>query len=283
MKKERLLGVHVSISGGMYRAIERGMELGINAMQVFLKNSNQWEAKPYTEDDIQRFTSLRAGSGVQKIFAHAGYLINLAGSGEMLEKSVKAMADEMKRAALLDIEYIVIHPGNHMGAGESEGIKGIAESLDRSFSLSGTRGVKLLLETTAGQGTSVGHRFGHLAEIMELSENRESLDICLDTCHVFASGYDISVEKEYRKVMSQFDSILGLKRLKLIHLNDSKKGAGSRVDRHEHIGMGLMGDRGLIFILNDPKLRSVPLILETPKTDDASDAMNLARVRKLMK
>jgi len=282
MKEVRQIGVHVSISGGMYRAIERGMELGINTLQIFLKNSNQWEAKPYAGEDIEKFRSLRKESGIKSIFAHAGYLINLGGSGDMLIKSVKALADEINRAALLDIGYIVIHPGSHLGAGEDAGIKKIADSIDRAFGISGKGEVRLLLETTAGQGSSIGYMFEHLMKIIELSENRERLDVCLDTCHVFAAGYDIAHEKEYGETIKEFDSILGLKRLKVIHLNDSKKVHGSRVDRHEHIGMGMIGSGGFRLLLNDPRLKEVPLILETPKIDDTSDIKNLSKVRKLI-
>ncbi len=283
MKAGRYLGVHVSISGGMHKALVRGMELAVNTIQVFLKNSNQWEAKPYSSAEIDKFLASKGDKGIEHIFAHSGYLINLAGAGDMLEKSVRALSDEIRRAHQLGIGSVVIHPGSHLGAGLDEGINKIAGSMDRAFQDAGARDVKILLETTAGQGNAVGFKFEHLRRIIDLCTHRDRIDICLDTCHIFAAGYDISSKKGYMETMDEFDSIIGIDRLKLIHLNDSKKGCGSLVDRHEHIGLGMIGEKGMTHILHDSRLAHIPMVLETPKDDDGSDMKNLNAVRKLIK
>ncbi len=282
-KSERQLGVHLSISGGLVKSFPRAKELSINTMQIFLKNSNRWQAPGYKPEDIEAFESGWKEMAGLTIFAHSGYLINLAGNGENLEKSIKAMADELMRAETLGVRSIVVHPGSHLGAGIDEGVKQAARSIDKAYALSGDPDIEILLETTAGQGSSVGHSFSHLAGIIGTSKNTRKLNVCLDTCHIFAAGYDINHKEGVKKTIDEFDSVIGLERLKLIHLNDSKKELESRVDRHEHIGRGKIGLQGFRELVNHEKLKAVPLILETPKSDENSDRENLRRVRRMFR
>ncbi len=280
---EREIGIHLSISGGVHTALIRAAKLGINAVQIFLKNSNRWEAKPFSEKDMALFFQERKKIPGIKIYAHAGYLINLAGEGEKLEKSINAMEDECRRASALGIDTVVVHPGSHLSRGIDFGIRRAAESLDTVFSRLGDNTVAVLLETTAGQGSSIGHTFEQLQSIIEKSVNRNRLGICLDTCHLFASGYDISEKHSCERILHKGFSVFGPDAVKLIHLNDSKRECGSRVDRHEHIGDGKIGNTGFRFFLNHTILNTVPIILETPKFNkDEADIMNLERVKKLI-
>ena len=278
----RHIGFHLSAAGGPDRALERARELGIDTVQIFLKNNNRWEGPAITEKQAENFMRLRNKEGFSHLFAHAGYLINPAGDGEVLTKSRRALADELYRASQLKVPHLVIHPGSHRDLGRDEGMRRIIETLDTALQQDPGDTV-ILLETTAGQGTSIGHRFEDLAEIIEGSRQTERLAVCLDTCHIFAAGYGLVEPQEYEETISRFNRILGLDLLKLIHLNDSKKEQGSRVDRHEHIGEGLIGDRGFANLLNDPRLEEIPLVLETPKPDPESDRRNLARVQSLIK
>jgi len=276
------IGVHLSISGGLYRALEKSKELNIQAVQIFLKNSNRWKAKPYSDDDIQKFLSMKSSMPDIAVFAHSGYLINLAGSSVIRNKSINALADELNRAEKLEIEFVTIHPGSHGGRGIEKGIDRVAESLDRVFEKN--QNTKILLETTAGQGASIGYRFEQLRAIIDKSSNPDRLGVCMDTCHILAAGYDISSKPSYPAVISEFNDIIGLKKLNLIHINDSVKKCGSRVDRHEHIGRGCIGNGGFRMLLHDPRLINIPMVLETPKfNDDEADRMNLRKIRMLMK
>jgi deoxyribonuclease IV len=278
----RSIGVHLSISGGMHCALEKAHELRIQAVQIFLKNSNRWVARPYTDEEIRLFNDAKSRYPGIAIFAHTGYLINLAGEGDTHKKSIQALADELGRASQLDIEYLVLHPGSHGGRGIEQGIDRIAESLN--LVLDRKHKTMVLLETTAGQGASIGHRFEHLASIIDRVAHKSRMGVCLDTCHVFAAGYDISEKKSFDAVFSEFDSIIGLDRLRLIHINDSKRECGSRVDRHEHIGKGRIGTAGFTLILNSSRLKKVPCVLETPKfDDDKADRQNLKLLRRLIK
>lgn len=278
----RKIGVHLSIAGGMYRAIELAKELKISSMQIFLKNTNQWHGKTYTDTDIRKFLEAKSGSPDLAIFAHAGYLINLAGIGDTYKKSIQALLDELHRAELLGIEYLVLHPGNHGNRGIDEGIERIADSLNLVFKHHPK--TKILLENTAGQGTSIGHRFEELRSIIDRLSNQNMVGICLDTCHIFAAGYDISKKNSYESVISEFSDIIGINRLKLIHLNDSQRECGSRVDRHESIGEGLIGTAAFRRIVNDPRLKNIPMVLETPKSDDdTADRANLKKIRSLIR
>ncbi len=280
MKKR--LGFHLSAAGGVHNAIDEAAELGINALQIFTKNSNRWIAPPLKDSDIQLFKEKWKTVNDLSITSHTGYLINLAGEGESLEKSVILMKDEIIRAHQLGVKYLVLHPGNHKERGVEEGIRSAAENLDKIFSEDETD-VIVLLETTAGQGSSVGHRFEHIRDIISASRFGERLGVCLDTCHIFAAGYDISTEDGYLSTMEEFNRIIGFEKLRLIHFNDSKKGIGSKVDRHEHIGLGLIGSFGLSLLLNDKRFDKIDFIMETPVDDVRNDKDNLEAVKAMLK
>lgn len=274
------IGFHLSISGGMYTAIDRAAQLGVDALQVFLKNSNRWSSPPYTEKEVRLFADRWSEQSGLSISAHTGYLINPAGDGENLEKSMALLADEIHRADQLGINRLVLHPGNHKDKGVEAGIKQIAANLDKIFS-EDSSDVMILLETTAGQGSSVGHRFEHIRDIIALSRFQHRLGVCLDTCHIFAAGYNFSTVDEYEDTIDQFSKIIGLEKLKIFHFNDSKKGIGTKVDRHEHIGLGEIGAEALSFFLNDVRFDGVDYILETPDDDTRSDRESLEIVRGL--
>jgi len=279
------LGSHMSIAGGVDQAPLRGKEVGCDTIQVFTKSNRQWHAKRLTDREVEAFKANLAATGMGPVVAHDCYLINLAAPGGPLwKKSVAAFRAELERAERLGIPYLVTHPGSHVGAGEAEGIRRVAEALNALHAALPGHRVQVLLETTAGQGTSLGYRFEQLAAILDEVEQPDRVGICLDTCHVFAAGYDIRSQDGYRRTLEELDACLGLRRLKAIHLNDSKGGLGSRVDRHEHIGKGRLGLAPFRHLLNDPRLRRVPMILETPKDDDfiTADRRNLARLRHLL-
>ena len=280
MKKR--LGFHLSAAGGVFNAIDEAAELGINALQIFTKNSNRWTAPPLKGSDIALFKEKWSAIDDLSITSHTGYLINLAGDGENLEKSILLMKDEILRAHLLGIKYLVLHPGNHKEKGIEAGIKSIAENLDQIFSEDETE-VVVLLETTAGQGSSVGHRFEHIRDIIAASKYHSRLGVCLDTCHIFAAGYDISTPEGYLSTMDEFNRTIGFDRLKLFHFNDSKKGTGSKVDRHEHIGLGIIGGTGLSLLLNDERFDHIDYIMETPVDDLRNDRDNLQTVLSMLK
>lgn len=276
----RKIGVHLSAAGGPARALQRAQDLPINTVQIFLKNNTRWQGPAITEEQRKKFLALNKSHGPWHLFAHAGYLINPAGEGQVLKKSRLALADELSRAAYLGIDYLVLHPGSHVGRGRAEGIRCIVETLD--IALDRDKGDTIvLLETTAGQGTSIGHHFEDIAEIIEGSSLSGRLAVCLDTAHIFAAGYDLVKKEACEKTFSAFFKIFNPDMLKLIHLNDSKTACGSRVDRHEHIGKGKIGRKGMKNILTDPRLATVPLVLETPKPEDTSDLDNLQQVFQL--
>lgn len=277
----RILGVHLSISGGMYRALEKAEALGIQAVQIFLKNSNQWISRPYTDEEIRLFKERWSHIPGLRVIAHTGYLINLAGEGVTLSNSIKALTDEINRAALLGIEHLVLHPGSHGGRGIESGIDCIADSLNKI--LDRKQKTMVLLETTAGQGNSIGHRFEHLGSIIEKVSLKSKLGVCLDTCHIYAAGYDFTDNTKLKSVLKEFDNTIGLERLRVIHINDSKRECGSKVDRHEHIGKGCIGAAAFTLLLNTPKLKHIPFILETPKfNDDEADKKNLKVLRSML-
>lgn len=278
------LGAHVSISGGVYNAPHNGLEATCDVVQIFTKSSNQWKAKPLTYEDSQKLAAAQKETGVDVVCAHDSYLINLASPDQALfQKSYEAFLDEMRRCDFLNIPCLVMHPGSHVGSGEEAGLKKIAEAFNKMFEADSDGKVIVCLETTAGQGTNLGYTFEQLAQIIDLVENKNRLGICLDTCHVFAAGYPIATEKDYKATLKSFDQILGLDRLKVIHVNDSKKDFGSKVDRHEHIGQGSIGKEPFGFFLNDRRLAKVPMILETPKASAAEDIANLKLLRSLMR
>lgn len=279
-----LLGAHVSISGGIHNAPERGVKTGCGVIQVFTQNANQWRGKPVSAADAALFREKFAASGLADIVSHDIYLINLAAApGEVKDKSLIAFKEEMERCAQLGIDKIVMHPGSHNGDGEEVGIRRICEAFDLLFELVPQFTGKILLENTAGQGSNLGYKFAHLKAIMEGTSYPDKFGVCFDTCHAFASGYPITDHDGYRRTFEEFDEAVGLSRLMAFHLNDSKKGLGCKVDRHEHIGAGTLGLEPFRMILNDPHFRLVPKFIETPKGDtDEMDAVNLKLLRSLI-
>ena len=273
-------GFHVSIQGGLHKAFDNAALIGIDTFQIFLKNSTRWTVPPLTDDEVSMFSERWMASPSVSIHAHTGYLINLAGSGENLEKSVRLLSDEMHRADRLAIPTLVLHPGSHIGDGIETGIERIASNLNAIFDAKDWK-VTILLETTAGQGKSVGHRFEHIRDIMAKVRRRERLGVCFDTCHVFAAGYDISDGESYSATFAEFDRIIGLNHLKLFHVNDSKKICGSRVDRHEHIGQGEIGPEAFRLLFTDKRFIDIDKILETPVDDVRDDRDNLEYVEQL--
>ena len=280
------LGAHMSIAGGCFNALLRGRDVGCDAVQLFTKNANQWKAKPLAEADAESFraTLQKTGYSPEVLIAHDSYLINLASQDpELWEKSLAAFAEELDRCAFLGIPYLVTHAGAHMGAGEEAGLARITAAIDRVLGERADSPTMVLLETTAGQGTSLCYRFEHIGEVLAKSAYPDRIGVCLDTCHVFVAGYDVSDPAGYESTMDQFDRYVGLDKLKVFHLNDAKKGLGSRVDRHEHIGQGQIGTAAFGFILNDPRVNDRPMVIETQKGEDcAEDRMNLATLRALI-
>lgn len=271
----------MSIAGGLHKAIKRAQSIETTALQVFLKNNNQWNAKDYTEEIIENYRAA-AASFKYPIIAHSGYLINPAGTDDKRKKSFYALVDEVNRASELGISAIVIHPGNHLNQGLDIGIKKAAEFFDNVFDEAQCDNVQLYLETTAGQGTSIGHRFEYLRDIIGQSKNQSRFGICLDTCHIFAAGYDFKSKETYEKTKKDYNHILGKKSLKVIHFNDSKKEYKSHVDRHEHIGKGYIGIEGLSHFLIDKDHQKIPFIMETPKKNELEeDEMNYKTVLSL--
>ncbi len=274
----------MSISGGVDTAFDRGEQVGCDAMQIFTKNNNQWRAAPLKEKTVERYHRRQAETGITPVVAHASYLLNLASPDDALwHKSIDALLVEMERCDTLAIPYLVIHPGSHMGSGEEAGIARIVESLNVAHERMPDAEVKITLENTAGQGTNLGHRFEHLAAMIEGTQANHRLAVCYDTCHTLAAGYDFRTPTGYSEVLKQFDEIIGLDRLTVFHFNDSKQDLGSRRDRHAHVGEGSVGLEGFRLILNDSRFKEIPMLLETPKSEDMhEDVENLARLRALI-
>jgi deoxyribonuclease-4 len=275
----------MSIAGGYDKAIEAGARYRCDAIQLFTKNNNQWAAKPITDGELLAFRTaaerLRVRLGRLELAAHDAYLINLASPDPALRRRSRlAFLEEIRRCDLLGIPRLVVHPGAHMGSGETRGIGNVARSLNWVMKRARGAAPRILLETTAGQGTNIGWKFEHLARIMNLVDDGDRLGVCYDTCHVLTAGYDYRGEAGYRGVMAEFDAVIGLHRLEMFHLNDSKRDAGSRVDRHQHIGKGFVGAWAFARILKDPRFRRTPMVLETPKADDM-DRKNLAYLRRI--
>lgn len=277
-------GSHVSASGGVDKAIPRAEALDLESVQIFSKNERQWQAKPLDPAVVQNFRDEVARTGLTKLVVHDSYLINLASPKEdILAKSIPAFTDELTRCDELGIPHLVTHPGAHTGSGVDAGIAKFAESLNRILgSLPESRTITCL-ETTAGQGTSLGRTFEEIAAIIDLVEDKARVGVCLDTCHIFAAGYDIRTPETYAETMTRFGEVIGFERLMVIHLNDSKNPLGSFKDRHDHIGDGLIGLEGFRNIVNDRRLDGIPGILETEK-DDAGDydRRNIATLKSLV-
>lgn len=279
----RYLGTHISSAGGVSQVPLRAKEIPVNTVQFFAKNNNQWLAKKLIDaKEAEAYFHNKKECGVEIAFSHAGYLINLASPDPKNHGlSLKSFAQEIERANLLRLDFVVLHPGAHVGTGVDAGIARIAESINRVFAQVDEIHTTLLLENTAGQGSSIGHRFEELAAILEKVEAKEKVGICFDTCHGFAAGYDQRDKKDFDKMWREFDRTIGLKKLKAMHLNDSKKTLGSRVDRHDHIGRGELGDAPFRHLMRDKRFEKTPMVLETPKHDDfvKYDRMNLERLR----
>ncbi len=274
----------MSIGGGAHMAIERGCSIDCTAMQIFVKNNMQWFARPLTREEIRSFCHHVQRGKLLSIFAHANYLINLAATNPQFHaNSIRALREELIRADQLELPFLVLHPGAHLGAGEEAGLNAIVSSIDNVFTKIPKVKTRIALETTAGQGSCLGEKFEHLAYIIDHVREPERLCVCLDTAHVFAAGYDITTEAGTRKTFRRFDRVIGLDRLAAIHLNDSKTARGSRVDRHEHIGKGKIGLDAFRFIMRDKRFRKIPKVLETPKEKNlAEDVANLKTLRDLL-
>lgn len=270
--REPLIGAHMSIEGGVHFAIQRGESIGCKTIQLFTKNNTRWNAPPLEEEESRIFRELSSKTNILPIIAHSSYLINLSAQDKkVLIRSHYALMDEMLRCEMLGIKHIVIHPGYHGGAGIEQGLKKIALSIDMVYEKLPNIDVSITLETTAGQGTSIGFRFEHLREVIDNSNYKEKISVCIDTAHIFEAGYDIRSYDKYNETMNEFCEIIGLKNLKVIHINDSKTTLGSNVDRHEHIGKGKIGIDAFSFIMNDKRLANIPKILETPKGEDLKE------------
>jgi len=279
-----LLGAHFSTSGGLHNALTEAHRHQCNALQVFTKNANTWKERKLSEVEIDLFKETWKNFPIDIIASHTSYLINLA-SPEKRKNAMsrRALVQEMIRSSQLGIQYVVLHPGSHMGRGEKEGVDRIASGINTVFDSLSEVNTRLLLETTAGQGSSVGHTFEQIASIMEQIENKSLVGVCLDTCHIFAAGYDIRDQKSYTKTIDCFNDVIGLSNLYLIHLNDSKKVFASKVDRHDHIGEGYIGLGAFALVMNDEALSHIPKILETPKGEAPQewDPINLKKLRSL--
>lgn len=281
-----LLGAHFSIAGGLENALKDAMAHGCNACQMFTKNANTWRERILSTEEIERFLVYQKKSGVQMIASHTSYLINLATPDmDGRKKSCEALAQELYRSRALGLQYVVLHPGSHKGTSEEKGIKRISESLQTVLSHDSETRPMILLETTAGQGDHLGYRFEQIAMMIDRVREKSRVGVCLDTSHVFAAGYDIRTKTAYEKTLAEFNAVIGLEHLKFIHLNDSKKELGSKVDRHTHIGDGFVGKTAFQLIMNDARLQKIPKVIETPKEKGKIDwdAVNLERLRRLVK
>jgi deoxyribonuclease-4 len=276
----------MSIAGGYYKAVLAAQDHGCSTVQLFTKNSNQWKGKPFNDAEVALFRKTLRQSKLKYPTAHDSYLINLASPDEALYwRSVEAFIDEVRRAERLGLRYLVMHPGSPVGTSEEEGLDRIARAFDEVHERCPGCRLKVLLETTAGQGSCLGHRFEHLAGIVRRVKQPRRLGVCLDTCHVFAAGYALAPAKEYQATFREFQRVVGLKWLKCFHINDSKRERGSRVDRHEHIGRGCLGLEPFRLLVNDPRFRNHPMILETPKEEgdeEDMDRINLQTLRELV-
>lgn len=268
----KLVGAHFSIADGLGNAVRAAKKQGCDTLQIFTKNPMGWQEKALTKIEISDFLIAKKETGIDEIIAHTSYLLNLASPEKQKQYlSRNALIQEFKRCAALKIKYIVMHPGAYIKGSADDGLKKIVKNLNLVFKKVGNSFPLLLLETTAGQGTNLGYKFEHIAFIIKMINNKDRIGVCLDTCHIFASGYDIRDEKNFKQTIKKFDKILGLKNLRVMHLNDSKKGLGSRIDRHQNIGKGEIGLGAFKIIMNDKRLEKIPKILETPHSKTQND------------
>ena len=277
-----ILGAHMSIAGGYYRAVELAHEAGCDCVQLFTKNNNQWRAKELTDEDAEKFQQALATTGVMHPIAHDSYLINLASPDDALwTRSVEAFQVELLRAEKLGIGYVVAHPGAYTTSTEEAGIARIVAALDTVHRQTDGIRARALLENTAGQGSNLGWRFEHLAAIIAGAAQGDKLGVCIDTCHTFAAGYPLETRSDYEATIDELDRVVGLARVKAIHANDSKQPLGSRVDRHEHIGRGKLGLEPFRHLLNDPRFADTPMYLETAKEQEDGEEMDVVNLRTL--
>ncbi len=286
------LGAHLSIAGGLPRAVDRAKATRCDALQIFTKSAGQWRARVLPDDEVQLFRRRVEETGIGPVVAHNSYLINVASTVAALrEQSIAALGEELDRAELLGLAGLVMHPGSSTNGSEEDGLRAIGRAIAGLLKARPRHRVQVLLEHTAGQGTNLGYRFEHLATILDTLDGSPRVGVCLDTCHLLTAGYDLCSDAGYAATFREFDRLVGLDRIKVFHLNDSKKPCGSRVDRHEHIGKGCLGLEPFRRILNDPRFARLPMLLETPKLEsaaskrrdvDAWDARNLRTLRKLM-
>jgi len=277
------LGAHMSIAGGLYLALERGSAIGCGAVQIFLKNQRQWAAKPMTDEDVRAFASARRRTGLRRVFAHASYLINLASpDAAQWRHAVDVFTDELERAEALGLSSVVIHPGSHMGAGRAEGVGRVVAALDETTRRTAGYRIRIALENTAGAGHGIGSRLPELGELLRRAARPERLGVCIDTCHLFAAGYDIRGEGPWHGVVDEIATHIGFRRVLAFHLNDARAGLGSGLDRHEHIGDGFLGLAPFRRLLNDPRFVKIPKVIETAKDPEpTADLRNLATLRRL--
>jgi deoxyribonuclease-4 len=284
MQSTLLLGAHVSVAGGVGNGPAEGLKLGCTVIQIFTKNQRQWAGKPLESLEIDRYFTELKKTEIRSATSHASYLINLAAPDtEILKKSRAAMADELLRAHALKLDGVVVHPGAHLGQKEAWGVRKVAESVNDILSRTPEGRSRLLLEATAGQGSTLAYKFEHLRYILAAVKAPERCGVCLDTCHLFAAGYDLRTRKAYEKTVSEIDRVLGLGTIRCIHLNDSKFDFGTKRDRHAHIGKGFIGKEAFRLILNDPRFAQVPKILETPEDEVGGYAWDLKVLRKLVR
>ncbi len=276
-----LLGAHVSISGSIDKAVDRAKDLGCTTFQIFTRNPRGWEAKPLKKGDVKAFREKFEEAGYRIAVAHMPYLPNIASpEKKTYQKSVRSLIQELKRTGDLGLQYLVIHVGSHLGKGLAKGIEQVAKAVNTAFSKV-NNDVVLLLENMAGQKNSVGSRFEDIRRILNLIDEEKRVGICFDTCHAFAAGYDLRTRKAVENTLRDFDEIIGLEKLKVVHVNDSKGDLGSGLDRHEHLGMGKIGERGFFEFVHHPAIRPLPLILETPVDSRGNFSTNLAKLREL--
>jgi deoxyribonuclease IV len=277
------IGAHMSIAGGLHLALERGREVGCGAVQIFLKNQRQWAGPPLRDEAIRAFATARRRTGIRRVFAHSSYLINLASPDRTAwAQAVDAFTDELERGEALGLSCVVVHPGSHMGAGLESGLRRVISALDQALARTAGYRIKVALENTAGGGNSVGRTFAELATMLNGAARPERIGICIDTCHLFAAGYDLRTEAGYARAMAECEATVGRRRVLALHLNDARAPFGSGLDRHEHIGRGFLGLSSFRRLLNDRRFARVPKVLETPKDPEpTSDLRNLATLRRL--
>jgi len=278
-------GAHMSVVGGVYKALERGTSVGCEVVQIFVKNNMQWFGRPHPPADIAQFKREETRLRFAAVFGHTGYLINLgAGPSENRAKSLQSLIQEITFAEALGLPFLVLHPGAHLGAGETAGLRQTVAGLDEVLRATKHTKVRIALENTAGQGSCLGNQIEHLAAIYDAVETPARLGLCIDTAHLFAAGYDIRTGGGWDKAMRRIDTLIGRKEILAFHLNDSKTDLGSRVDRHEDIGKGKIGLEGFRRIVNDARFKNSPGCLETYKSEELhEDAANLAVLRSLVK